>query len=158
MMRAGLDAATADILITAWSDGSFWPSDLPKFLEYLKDADLVVGTRTTRQLIQQGTNMRGTVWAANVILAKFLELIWWTREPRFTDVGCAYRALWSSTYRLIRPRLRAVGPEYSVEMLVEALRCRKRVIEIPVSFLVRRKGIKEKDQTLRTFFNRHYSE
>lgn len=152
MMRAGLDAATGDILFTAWSNGSFWPGDVPKFLEYLKDADLVVGTRTTRQLIQQGTNMRGIVRLSHVLLAKFLELVWWTREPRFTDVGCAYRALWRSTYELIRPQLHASGPEYSVEMLVETLKCRRRVIEIPVSFLIRRKGVWEKDQTLGTFF------
>jgi dTDP-glucose pyrophosphorylase len=152
MMRAGLEAADADILVAAYSDGSFSSADVPKFLEYLKDADFVVGTRTTRQLVQQGTNMRGSVRLAHVLLAKFLEVVWWSYEPRFTDVGCAYRALWSATYRLIRPHLRSSGPEYSVEMLVETLKCRKRIIEIPVSFHIRRKGMKEKDQTLRTFF------
>lgn len=152
MLRAGLDAAEADILFSAYSDGSFTPGDVPKFLEYLKDADFVVGTRTTRQLIQQGSNMRGVVRFAHVALAKFLEAVWWSYEPRFTDVGCVYRALWSSTYRLIRPHLCASGPESAVEMLVETLKCRKRIIEIPVSFHIRRKGMKERDQTLRTFF------
>jgi hypothetical protein len=151
MMHAGLDAADADVLITALSDGSFAPGDVQKFLEYLKDADLVVGTRTTRQLIEQGTNMRGIVRFAHVLLAKLLEFFWWGFEPRLTDVGCTYRALWSSTYRLIRPNLTTSGPEYAVEMLLETLRCRKRVIEIPVTFRLRQPGLKEKDQTVRTF-------
>lgn len=152
MMRAGLDAARADILFTVYGDGTFSARDVAKFLEYLKEADLVVGTRTTRQLIHQGSNMRGIVRLAHVSLAKFLELVWWGYEPRFTDVGCTYRALWSSTYRLIRPHLRTVGPEYSVEMFLETLRCRKQLIEIPVNFQVWRKGVKERDQNLATFF------
>jgi dTDP-glucose pyrophosphorylase len=165
MMQAGLDAADADILFVAYADGSFWPGDVPKFLEYLKDADLVVGTRTTRQLVQQGTNMRGIVRLAHIALAKFVEIVWWTREPRFTDVGCTYRALWGTTYRLVSPRLRNHGVEYSLEMLLETLKCRKRVIEISVSFLIRRKGVVEREQTagnffkmLRLIFSRRYSE
>ncbi len=151
MMRAGFDAVSADILICAQSDGSCRSRDVPKFLEYLKEADFVVGTRTTRQLVEQGTNMRGIIRLAHIVLAKLLEVVWWGYEPRFTDVGCSYRAVWNSTYRLIRSNLRTSGPEYSVEMFLETLKCRKRIIEIPVSFGVRRKGVKEPDQTLRTF-------
>ena len=151
MMRAGLDAAHGEILFTVYGDGTFSARDVAKFLEYLKEADFVVGTRTTRQLIHQGSNMRGVVRMAHVVLAKFLEILWWGYEPRFTDVGCTYRALWSSTYRLIRPRLKTTGPEFSVEMLLETLRCRKQLIEIPVNFQVWRKGEKERDQNLRTF-------
>ncbi len=151
MMRTGLDAVSADILICAQSDGSCRARDVPKFLEYLKEADFVVGTRTTRQLVEQGTNMRGLVRFAHILLAKLLEVVWWGYEPRFTDSGCTYRAVWNSTYRLIRGNLRTSGPEYSVEMFLETLKCRRRIIEIPVSFAVRQKGVKEPDQTLRAF-------
>ncbi|MDA1183465.1 MAG: NTP transferase domain-containing protein [Acidobacteria bacterium] len=151
MMRTGFDAVSADILICAQSDGSCRARDVPKFIEYLKEADFVVGTRTTRQLIEQGTNMRGIVRFAHILLAKLLEIVWWGYEPRFTDTGCGYRAVWNSTYRLIRGNLQTSGPEYSVEMFLETLKCRMRIIEIPVSFAVRRKGVKEPDQTLRAF-------
>jgi hypothetical protein len=96
--------------------------------------------------------MRGVIRFAQIILAKLLELVWWGYEPRFTDVGCTYRALWKSTYRLIRDNLHTSGPEYSVEMFLEVLRCRRRIIEIPVNFAVRRKGVREPDQTLHTFW------
>ena len=153
MMRCGFEALTTDIIVCAHSDGSCKPRDVSKLLEYLKEADLVVGTRTTRQLVEQGSNMRGIVRLAHVILAKILEAVWWDYEPRFTDLGCTYRAAWRSTYLLIHNRLRASGPEYSVEMLLEVIKCRRRVIEIPVSFGSRRRGVKEPDQTLYTFYS-----
>lgn len=152
MLRAGLDACTGDILCAVEGDGSFSPRDVPKFLEYLKEADLVVGTRTTRQLVHQGTNMRGVVRLGHIALAKVLEVAWWGYGPSFTDVGCTYRAIWGSTYRLIRPNLVKPGPEYAVELLLETLKCRKRVVEIPVNFSLPRKGIKKQDQTLTTAF------
>ena len=37
-------------------------------------------------------------------------------------------------------------------MLLETLRCRKQLIEIPVNFQVARKGVKERDQNPATFF------
>ena len=133
-IRYGLDHATGDILVVVEADLSFRARDLSKMLEYLKDADIVVGTRTTRELVEQGTNMRGPVRWGNVIVAKFVELLWWNLQPRFTDVGCTYRALWKETYQAIRPLLGGVGPELSPEMMVAALEARKRIIEVPVSY------------------------
>ena len=95
---------------------------------------MVVGTRTTRELIEQGTNMRGPVRWGNVLAAKGVELLWWGQQPRFTDVGCTYRALWRDTYRRIRPLLRGVGPELSPEMMIAVLQARMRIIEVPVSY------------------------
>ncbi|HEU4565472.1 MAG TPA: sugar phosphate nucleotidyltransferase [Gemmatimonadaceae bacterium] len=133
-IRHGLDHATGDILVVVEADFSFRARDLSKLLEYLKDADMVVGTRTTRELVEQGTNMRGPVRWGNVIVAKMVEVMWWGQQPRFTDVGCTYRALWRDTYARIRPLLRGVGPELSPEMMVAALMARQRVIEVPVSY------------------------
>ena len=133
-IRYGLDHATGDILVVVEADFSFRARDLSKLLEYLKDADMVVGTRTTRELVEQGTNMRGPVRWGNVVVAKLVELLWWNLQPRFTDVGCTYRALWREAYQAIRPLLRGVGPELSPEMMVAALQARKRIIEVPVSY------------------------
>ena len=133
-IRYGLDHATGDILVVVEADCSFRSRDLSKLLEYLKDADMVIGTRTTRELIEQGTNMRGPVRWGNVLVAKGVELLWWGRQPRFTDVGCTYRALWRDTYERIRPLLKGVGPELAPEMMVAILQARMRIIEVPVSY------------------------
>jgi hypothetical protein len=133
-IRYGLDHAAGEILVITEADFSFRARDLGKMLEYLKDADMVVGTRTTRQLVEQGTNMRGPVRIGNIVVAKLLEVMWWGRVARFTDVGCTFRALWRDSYNRMCPVLEGVGPELSPEMMVAALMTRQRVIEVPVSY------------------------
>ncbi len=139
-IRRGLEEANGDIIIITEADGSFTANDIPKFLEYLKDCDMVIGTRTTRQMIEQGANMRSLVRWGNVFYGKIIEVLWWGQEPRFTDVGCTYRALWRNSYIRIKPYLNAPGPEFSPEMIIAMLICRSRVIEIPVTYRRRMGG------------------
>jgi UDP-N-acetylglucosamine diphosphorylase / glucose-1-phosphate thymidylyltransferase / UDP-N-acetylgalactosamine diphosphorylase / glucosamine-1-phosphate N-acetyltransferase / galactosamine-1-phosphate N-acetyltransferase len=134
LVKLGLEATRGDILVLAYSDDTFVPRDVEKLLVYLRDADMVVGTRTTRQMIEQGTNMRGIVRLVHVLLAKLVELLWWRFECRFTDIGCIYRAFWRSTWDTIRPQLSSTGVEIFAEMVIEALRARKRIIEVPVNY------------------------
>ena len=136
-IKYGLDHANGDILVIVEADYSFRSKDLYKILEYLKDADMVLGTRTTREMIEQGANMSGIQRLANLVVAKLVELLWWGQEPRFTDVGCSYRAVWRDSYYQFRDYLQGTGPEFSPEMMIEAIRSRKRVIEIPVSYFPR---------------------
>lgn len=133
-LKRGLDDAIGDIIILTEADGSFQAKDVPKFLEYLKDSDMVMGTRTTRQMIEQGANMEGMLRWGNVTVGKLIEALWWGQEPRFTDVGCTYRAIWKTSYLKIRPYLEATGPDFSPEMMIAMLICRGRIIEIPVSY------------------------
>ena len=139
-IRYGLDHSAGDILVVVEADHSFRAKDLGKFLEYLRDADMVIGTRTTRQMIEQGANMEGLLRVGNVFAGKLIEALWWRQEPRFTDVGCTYRAIWKDAYLKIRDRLQGIGPEFSPEMMIEILRARKRIVEIPVSYYRRTAG------------------
>lgn len=133
-LRRGLDEARGDIIILTEADGSFQARDVHKFVHYLKDCDMVIGTRTTRQMIEQGANMHGLLRWGNVIVGKLVEALWWSQEPRFTDVGCTYRAIWKSSYDKIRPYLNARGPDFAPEMMIAILICRRRIIEIPVTY------------------------
>lgn len=133
----GLDHASGDIMIITEADHSFRSKDVGKFLEFLKDADMVMGTRTTREMIEQGSNMGGILRLGNIVVGKLIEVLWWGQEPRFTDVGCTYRALWKTTWTKIRAQATHTGPEFSPEMMIEALRARLRVIEIPISYHAR---------------------
>lgn len=141
-LRTGMDRADGDILILSEADGSFRSSDVNKFLAYIEDADMVIGTRTTKQMIDQGARMNFIIRMANVAWAKFLQMLWFlTNETRFTDVGCTYRAVWKKTYQKIRPGLRAIGPDFSPEMMAEALHQRVKVVEIPVRYYQRTGGV-----------------
>lgn len=140
-LKHGMDNAEGDIFILVEADASFKAHDLPKILEYLKDADMVIGTRTTRQMIEQGANMDTFLRWGNVFAAKIVELMWWNKEPRFTDLGCTYRGIWRDAYLTIRDNLIAKGPEFSPEMMVEILRANKKIIEIPVTYRPRIGGV-----------------
>jgi dTDP-glucose pyrophosphorylase len=133
-LRCALDAATGDILVLMEGDASFSADDLPKLLAYMRDADMVIGTRTTKQMIEQGANMDAFLRWGNVLAAKVLQFLWISQEPRFTDLGCTYRAIWRDTYDIIRPQLTGKGPEFSPEMMVEVLRAQRKIIEIPVTY------------------------
>ncbi len=133
-LKFGMDNAKGDILILTEADGSFFARDLVKIKEYLKDADMVLGSRTTKQMIEQAANMPFLLRWGNVIVAKLIELLWIYKEPRLTDVGCTYRGIWRSAYLEIRDSLKGRGPEFSPEMIIEATHYNKRVIEIPVTY------------------------
>jgi glycosyltransferase involved in cell wall biosynthesis len=140
-LMAGMDAAKGDLLVLVEADGSFRARDVLKLLVYLDDADMVMGTRTTRQMVEQGANMRFLLRWGNVFMAKFLQLCWLRpSEPRFTDVGCTFRALSRETYARIRPRLSQTGPAFSPEMMCAALQERCRIIEVPVTYSKRMGG------------------
>jgi glycosyltransferase involved in cell wall biosynthesis len=147
-LRCGMDHATGEILVLTEADGSFRPEDVEKFLAYLDDAGLVVGTRTTKQMVGQGANMQLHLRLGNLVMAKVLEVFWWaSHEPRFTDVGCTYRALWKDAYRKMRAGLREAGPAFSVEMMAEAMRQGLRVIEIPIHYDRRHGGESKHSKT-----------
>jgi hypothetical protein len=155
LITLGLDAGRADALILYYSDGTFSPRDVDKLLVYLRDADLVLGTRTTRQMLEQGTNMRGIVRAVHIFLAKLAEIAWWRFDARFSDICCFYRAMWRSTYRAIRPQLTGSGVEILPEMVIEVLRARRRIIEIPVTYRnpdLGQPGVRSIYQTPAVFF------
>ena len=143
-LRAGMDYATAngaDILILTEADGSFVGKDLWKLAYYLLDANMVLGTRTTKQMVQQGANMDAKLRWGNVSMAKLLELFWFfPHEPRLTDVGCTYRAIWAADWERMRAGTTESGPSFSPEMICEAFRLGLRTVEIPVHYGSRRGG------------------
>lgn len=140
-LRRGMNEAIGDIIVLTEADGSFQASDVKKMIPYLEDAGLVVGTRTTRQMVQQGANMVRLLRWGNVVVAKAFELLWYVScEPRLTDVGCTYRCLTRQTWQRIQPHVRENGPSFSPEMMAEVLVQRIRLIEVPVNYLPRRGG------------------
>jgi dTDP-glucose pyrophosphorylase len=134
LFRAGIAAASGDIIALTMDDDSFDLGDLDKLLAYVCDADLVLGTRTASQLVQQGSNLNWTARAANWMLAKTIELLWFRRRVRLTDAGCTFRAFWRDAWEQMEAGIAADGPEFAPEMIVEALRRRMWVLEIPINY------------------------
>ncbi|EMY77032.1 glycosyltransferase, group 2 family protein [Leptospira weilii serovar Ranarum str. ICFT] len=133
-IREGIRAASGDIAVIVTPDGSYRSKDYPKLLEYLKDSDMVIGTRTTRQMIEQGSNLLPGVRVVNLILGKLIEVFWWGMEPRFTDAMCSYFAIWKDSYSKIEPDLEMNDRRIIPELMMETVRSYMRCIEIPISY------------------------
>ena len=151
-IRYAFDQVEGDILILTEVDYAFPARDIEKLMAYLKEADMVVGTRTTRKLMQRGNDLQGAVRFANVLVAKIMEVLWWRFEGRFTDVGCTFRAIWRSSYKSIRNDLSTRGPEFSAEMIVAMLNQRKRVIEVPVNYNNVSRALNARYRNMNTLF------
>lgn len=145
MIHSGIEVATGDICIVVSPDGTFRSKDLPKLLEYLKDCDMAIGTRTTRQMIEQGANMRPLRRIVNLIAGKLIELTYWGMEPRFTDAGCRYFGIWKEAYFKVRPRLQKEDRFYLPELMIEIVRSLFRCIELPVTYFKPVKDQSERD-------------
>ncbi|WCL47559.1 sugar phosphate nucleotidyltransferase [Leptospira sp. GIMC2001] len=133
-VRWGIEQAKGDIVIVVSPDGSFRSKDFPKLLEYLKDSDMVVGTRTTRQMIEQGSNLRPLARLINLFMGKLVEVFWWGQEPRFTDADCHYFGVWKESYNKISNELNEKSRFYVVELMIQFVNAHMRCIEIPVSY------------------------
>ncbi|MDB5351416.1 MAG: hypothetical protein JWN86_2663 [Planctomycetota bacterium] len=135
-MRALAEAAKgADVVILCEGDMTFFAEDVKKFLSYLENCDLVLGTRATQELRETQTQMDWLLNPFNQIVAKLVQTRFW--GTRLSDMGCTYRAMRVESYEQLRKHLTIRGNHFSPHMFIEALRLRMRVIEIPVVFRVR---------------------
>jgi hypothetical protein len=138
-MRALAESASGldddDVIILCEGDMTFSAHDVKKFLAYLENCDLVLGTRATQELRATKTQMDWLINPANQIVAKMIQTRFW--GTRLTDVGCTYRAMRVGAYRRRKSRLYTLGNHFSPHMFIEALKLRMRVIEIPVVFRLR---------------------
>lgn len=132
--RHGFSTSKGDILVLTSASGEFRAKDIPKLLEYIKDSDMVIGTRTTRQMIEQASNLRPFLRVIHLFLGKLIELLWWSEEPRITDTDCQFLAIWKDAFLKIKPQLQVSGKGFIAEMHMEILNAHMRCIEIPVSY------------------------
>lgn len=129
----GLD--NQDIVILCEGDMTFSGNDINKFLAYIENCDLVLGTRATQELRATKTQMDWLINPANQVVAKMIQTRFW--GTRLTDVGCTYRAIRVGAYHRLKQHLRVRGNHFSPHMFIEALKLRMRVIEIPIVFRAR---------------------
>lgn len=129
---------SGDIICLVEGDGTFSGSDLKKLLAYIENADMVVGTRTTRELNAPDSQINPFILWGNVLMAKLLQLRFWS--VRLTDLGCTFRLIRKEALEKIIGQLKVKGNHFSCEMLLAALKNNLMVIEIPVT-LKKRIGV-----------------
>jgi Glycosyl transferase family 2 len=131
-LRRGLREATGDYVVLAEPDGTFVARDVVKLLAYADEFALVLGTRTTRELIWDQANMGWFLRVGNVAVAKLLQVLF--DGPSLSDCGCTLRLIRREALEVIEPRLSVGGSHFLPEMVILALLHRLRIIEIPINY------------------------
>ncbi len=130
--RKAMAETTGDLVILAEPDGSFDPRDILKLLAYADDFDVVLGSRTNRELIWSGANMGFFMKWANWFVAKYLEVLFNTTT--LSDVGCTLRLIHRPVLERIQPFFRVGGSHFSPEMMVLCILSGARLVQIPVNY------------------------
>src|ERR1051326_8945671 len=131
-LRRGLAEAHGEYVVLAEPDGTFMAKDVLKLLAYADDFDLVLGTRTTRELIWHGANMGWQLRWGNWLGAKLLQVLF--GGPSLSDCGCTLRLIRRSAADRLLSRFTVGGSHFLPEMVCLALLEHLRIVEVPVNY------------------------
>ena len=132
-MREAVDQTDAEIVVFIDGDGTYSANDMGSMLKALLDdkSDMIVGSRFLSK------ENRGSVAAFNVVGNKiFNRTINFAMKSSITDSLSGYRALYTETFRKLL--LFSNSFEIEVEMTVEALAKGLRILEVPITYGVRK--------------------
>lgn len=125
----GLDAAIGEFIVIGDSDATYDFSDIPKFVQPLRDGcDFVIGSRF-KGAIKKGAMSWSHRYIGNPVLSSMTRLFFRTA---LSDIHCGMRAFTREAYG--RMRLRTVGMEFATEMVVAALVNHLKIREVPVDY------------------------
>ncbi|UCH89950.1 MAG: glycosyltransferase family 2 protein [Thermoplasmata archaeon] len=131
-IQGGLKVVDSDLIIIAEPDGTFEGKDVLKLLVYSDDFDMVLGTRTSKELIREGANMGPFLKWGNWFLGKMIEVLF--NGPNLTDVGCTMRLIRKDSLKKIQSKFTVGGSHFSPEMMILSIVCKLRVIEISLNY------------------------
>jgi glycosyltransferase involved in cell wall biosynthesis len=134
LQRGLAEAASrgADLIVMAEPDGTFAGKDVLKLLAFSDEFDLVLGTRTTKELIWQEANMGRFLRWGNWAVAKLLQVL--HDGPSLSDCGCTLRLVKTEAYRVFAPNLTVGRSHFLPEMVCLALAAGLRMVEVPVNY------------------------
>ncbi|MFH1663293.1 MAG: glycosyltransferase [archaeon] len=122
-----------NLVLFVEGDQTFVSKDIDKFVSYIDNADMVIGTRTTKELATKDSQVTRPIQYSNLFLAKLIQLKYWG-TVRLTDVGCSMRLIRCNALEKTIPLYSVTGSAFSPHMIDMVLKKGFRVIEIPVYF------------------------
>ncbi len=132
-MRALREARKkGNLICLVEGDMTFSASDLKKLTAYIENTDMVLGTRTTAEIVDSDSQVTWFMRYGNLFIAKLLQLRFWDKV-RLTDVGCTYRIIRPEALDKIIDKLYVTGHYFSPHMILIALENNLKVIEVPVT-------------------------
>ena len=145
-LRIGYELAIrlgASVIASLDADGQHDPEELAKVIRPILDgrADMVVGSRLLGTFEKESHARHAGMY----LLSGVVSLL---HRERVTDVSSGYRATSADLMR----RLTLQQDQYSSEVLVEALRHKARISEVPITVRARASGVSKKPATLKYGF------
>jgi hypothetical protein len=147
-LRVGYEIALrldADVVVTLDADGQHLPEEIPVVLAPILtgDADYVNGSRLLGSFEREGL-------IRHLGVHLFSRIVTLLTGRRITDPSSGYRAARAD---LLEKLVLEQDQFWTSEILIEALRHRARVVEVPVTFLARAGGESKKPKSLRYGWN-----
>ncbi len=118
---AGINNSDAEFNIFIDSDGQLNPGEIPKFVEALNDADIVMGERRMKDIPWQRR-------ISNVFARRMVSII---TGKKHNDVLCGFRGVRKNAFK--RLELKKGHYFFESEMLIEASKKGLRIKSVPVS-------------------------
>jgi hypothetical protein len=143
-LRVGYEIALqlgADIVVTLDADGQHLPSELSTMIAPIVagDADYVNGSRLLGDFERESM-------IRHIGVHFFSRLVTLLTGRRITDPSSGYRA---ATADLLRKLVLEQDQFWTSEVLIEALRHRARITEVPITILARKGGKSKKPKSLK---------
>jgi len=123
----------ANLVCLVEGDQTYFPTDIRKLLSYIENVDMVLGTRTTREIIASDSQITTFILYGNIFIAKLLQLRFWGTY-RITDVGIGFALIRPEALEKILPELTVTANYFSPHMLITALKHGLGLIECPIAF------------------------
>ena len=147
-LRVGYEIALrmgADVVVTIDADGQHLPSELDVMIEPIVrgDADYVNGSRLLGEFEKEST-------IRHIGVHFFSWLVTILTGTRVTDISSGYRAARAD---LLRSLVLEQDQFWTSEILIEALRHRAKIVEVPVTILARKGGKSKKPKSLKYGWN-----
>lgn len=142
-LKAGYELATqrgAEVIVTLDADGQHMPSEIPQVVKPILDdeADLVNGSRMLGEY-EKDNLIRAT---GVVFFSAVVSLLTWNRV---TDCSNAFRAIRAKDVAKLELRQQQF---HTTELLIEAIKKKLRVVEVPITIQKRASGTSKKPSVL----------
>src|SRR5215475_13186290 len=131
-----------DVIVEMDADGSHRPEDLPRLLEAIDaGADGVIGSRWVPggKVVNWPRKREALSRAANIYTRLMIGF-------NIKDATGGYRAYRASTLRKIDlSNVESTGYSFQVDITVRIIRARLRIVEVPITFVERERGVSKMD-------------
>lgn len=131
-LRRGLSEATGDYIVLCEPDGTFSAEDSRNLLSEIENYDMVTGTRTNLNFVEDGANMGFLLRFGNIFVAKLIQYSF--KTSKLTDCGCTYRVLNRSLVNKILPFLDVGWSHFLAQVVILTALSGKSILEIPISY------------------------